>query len=173
VWQEDTIESSVSIWWMPECQEGWMVLSDQRAGTCCVSGSAFRMRVEATFQDSTRRGWDLETNRVKDDAHVERVLQALFFAMWWVSYGAASCLHHGQRDHVDRHNRREKGMFRLGCLWLLDILRRITNSASLTRCFPFHTMAPGSRFALRFSMCQGERHCGSVHQSERFSPHSR
>ena len=53
----------------------------------------------------------------------------LFLAMWWVSHLAASCMHHGKRERFDRTDRRDKGIFRLGRLWLLDILRRTSNQA--------------------------------------------
>jgi hypothetical protein len=74
--------------------------------------------------------------------------------MWWVIHLAASCVHHGQRDRFDRHDRRDKSLFRLGCLWLRDILRRIGTSAcavaTLTLCLPFRRTASGWRFSLRF-----------------------
>ena len=37
--------------------------------------------------------------------------------------------------NADRVDRRDKSIFRLGRLWLLDILRRVCNRASLKRCF--------------------------------------
>jgi hypothetical protein len=45
---------------------------------------------------------------------------------------------------------RDKGIFRLGRLWLLDILRRTCNQADLVHCFPFRQLAAGWHFALRF-----------------------
>jgi hypothetical protein len=63
---------------------------------------------------------------------------------------AASCVHHGQRARFDRHDRRDKGLFRLGRLWLLAILRRTVTEASLTKCLPFRTTPTGWAFSLRF-----------------------
>jgi hypothetical protein len=80
----------------------------------------------------------------------DRLLLALFLAMWWVSHLAAACLHHGQRHRFDRVDRRDKSIFRLGRLWLLDILRRVHNRASLKHCLPFQKTNMGWRFALRF-----------------------
>jgi hypothetical protein len=150
VWKQDTIETYVSACWMPGCEEGWILISDQKAGKRRVKEYALRMRVEATFQDSKRRGWNLEASLIKDEARLNRLLLALFLAMWWVSHLAASCMHHGQRNRFDRHDRRDKGIFRLGRLWLLDILRRTHNQADLVHCLPFRKLATGWRFALRF-----------------------
>src|SRR5258708_30125355 len=71
-------------------------------------------------------------------------------AMWWVSHLAASCMHHGKRDRFDRTDRRDKGIFRLGRLWLLDILRRTSNRADLVHCLPFRKLATGWHFSMRF-----------------------
>ena len=85
-----------------------------------------------------------------DRAHLDRLLLALFLAMWWVSHLAAACIHHGQRQRFDRVDRRDKSIFRLGRLWLLDILRRAHYRASLRWCLPFQKTNMGWRFALRF-----------------------
>src|SRR5207245_4851796 len=108
------------------------------------------MRVEATFQDSKSRGWNIEASWVMDQTHLDRFLLALFLAMWWVTHLAAACIHHGHRDRFDRHDRRDKGIFRLGRLWLLDILRRARTAAALVHCLPFQTSQTGWRFALPF-----------------------
>ncbi|GHO47206.1 hypothetical protein KSX_53690 [Ktedonospora formicarum] len=82
VWQEDTIEAYVSACWMPDCEEGWILISDLQAGKRRVNEYALRMRVESTFQDSKRRGWNLEASLIKDEARLDRLLLALFLAMW-------------------------------------------------------------------------------------------
>jgi len=108
------------------------------------------MRVEATFQDSKSRGFNIEASWIVDRTHLDRLLLALFLAMWWVSHLAAACIHHGQRPRFDRLDRRDKSIFRLGRLWLLDILRRSKNRAALKWCLPFKKEANGWRFSLRF-----------------------
>jgi hypothetical protein len=64
------------------------------------------------------------------------------------------CMHHGYRAQFDRIDRRDKGIFRLGRLWLLDILQRVFKSslasATLTRCLPFRKTPSGWAFSLRF-----------------------
>ena len=150
LWQEETIQTYVSACWAQEYQEAWLIISDLPAGKARIHTYALRMRVEATFQDTKTRGWNIEASHLKVRAHLERLLLALFLAVWWAGHLAASCIHNGQRDRFDRHDRRDKGIFRLGRLWLRDILRRATNPAALTCCLPFKKQAKGWRFSLRF-----------------------
>ena len=150
VWQEETLETWVSLLWDPEYEEPWLLISDVGAGYRQVQLYAWRMRVEATFQDSKSRGFNIEASWIVDRQHLDRLLLALFLAMWWVSHLAAACIHNGQRQRFDRGDRRDKSIFRLGRLWLLDILRRAHNPASLQSCLPFHKTKTGWRFALRF-----------------------
>jgi DDE family transposase len=150
VWQEETLETCVSLLWDPAYEEPWLLISDEGAGHQQVRLYAWRRRVEATFQDSKSRGWNIEASWIVDRTHLDRLLLALFLAMWWVSHLAAACIHNGQRQRFDRGDRRDKSIFRLGRLWLLDILRRAHNRASLRCCLPFHKTKTGWRFALRF-----------------------
>jgi hypothetical protein len=53
---------------MQDCEEGWILISDQKAGKRRVDEDALRMRVESTFQDSKSRGWNLEASLVKEEA---------------------------------------------------------------------------------------------------------
>ncbi len=150
MWQEETIETYVSACWEETFEEAWLLISDLPAGKRRIQTYALRMRVESTFQDTKTRGWNIEAAQLKERAHLERLLLALFLALWWVGHLAASRIHHGQRDRFDRHDRRDKGIFRLGRLWLLDILRRAHNPAALSHCLPFHKKGNQWTFALRF-----------------------
>ncbi|HEY6406801.1 MAG TPA: transposase [Ktedonobacteraceae bacterium] len=150
VWQDETLDTYVSLLWEPGYEEPWLLISDQGAGYRQVQLYGWRMRVEATFQDSKSRGFNIEASWIEDRTHLDRLLLALFLAMWWVSHLAAACIHNGQRPRFDRVDRRDKSIFRLGRLWLLDILRRAHNRASLRCCLPFQKTNTGWRFALRF-----------------------
>ena len=150
LWQERPLAAQVSATWELGHTDPWIVVSDQPAGRQRVRAYARRMRVEATFQDLKRRGWDLEGTVLADRARLDRLLLVVFLGLWWLAHLAASCVHHGQRARFDRHDRRDKGIFRLGRLWLLDMLRRAVTETSLTRCLPFRKIPTGWAFSLRF-----------------------
>src|SRR2546423_3077915 len=149
-WQEETIETFVSIAWEEDFEDPWILISDEAAGWRKIQEDALRMRVEATFQDGKSRGFQLEASWIKERARLERLLLAVFVAIWWTSHLAAACIHNGQRSRFDRTDRRDKSLFRLGRLWLLDILQRARNRAALRCCLPFQKTPKGWRFALRF-----------------------
>jgi len=150
LWQERPLAAQVSATWEPDRREPWIVLSDRPAGRQRVRAYARRMRVESTFQDLKRRGWDLQGTVLADRARLDRLLLVVFLSLWWLAHLAASCVHHGQRARFDRHERRDKGIFRLGRLWLLDILRRAVTETSLKRCVPYRKTPTGWAFSLRF-----------------------
>jgi hypothetical protein len=108
VWQEETLDTCVSLVWDPDYEEPWLLISDEGAGHRHVRLYAWRMRVEATFQDSKSRAWNIEASWIVDRAHLDRLLLALFLARWWISHLAAACLHHGQRQRFDRVDRRDQ-----------------------------------------------------------------
>jgi hypothetical protein len=150
LWQEQTLETQLSAVWEPTTQEVWLLISDRPAGRRRIKEYALRMRVEATFQDSKSRGWRLEASRIADRARLDRLLLALSLALWWVTHLAAACLHHGKRHRFDRQDRRDKGIFRLGRLWLVDILRRAPQAGAIVSCLPFSKKGTTWSFALRF-----------------------
>ncbi len=150
VWKEYKEEMYVSACWQEGYEDAWFLISDQSAGKQRVKEDALRMRVEATFQDSKSRGWKVEASLIKEQARLERLVLVLFLAMWWVSHLAASCMHHGERHRFDRQDRRDKGIFRLGRLWVVDILRRAPNVGAICSCLPFTKRPQGWRFSLRF-----------------------
>jgi hypothetical protein len=150
VWQEHHLAAFISAVWEPGYQDAWFLLSDQPAGRQRVRQYARRMRVESSFCDFKRRGWDMEGTVIADRARLERLLLVLFVGVWWISHLAAACMHEGHRARFDRHDRRDKGIFRLGRLWLHDLLRREVQAASLAHCLPFHRQGAALAFALRF-----------------------
>jgi hypothetical protein len=150
LWQEQTVETQLSAVWEPAHQDSWLLISDRPAGRQRIGEYAWRTRVEATFLDSKSRGWKLEASRIADRSRLDRLLLVLFLGLWWITHLAAACLHHGKRHLFDRHDRRAKGIFRLGRLWLLDILRRAKDAGTLLRCLPFQRQGTTWHFALRF-----------------------
>jgi len=150
LWQHQTVEAYLSAMWDPAYQDVWLLISDRSAGRQRISEYAWRARVEATDHASKSRGWQLEASRIAERTRLDRLLLALFLGMWWVTHLAAACMHHGKRQRFDRQDRRTKGIFRLGRLWLRDILRRARDAGTLLRCLPFRRQGTAWRFALRF-----------------------
>ncbi|MDQ2906567.1 MAG: transposase [Chloroflexota bacterium] len=147
LWQEHQYETWLSACWEPGYEEPWLVISDQRASPRRVKEYAKRMKVEATFQDHKSRGCFIECSRFTNRDHLHRWLLVVYLATWWIAHLGRSCLHHGHRQEVDRTDRRDKGLLRIGRLWLKAILKKATRDlrsstphrvpAQVANCFPF------------------------------------
>lgn len=150
LWQEESIETNLSACWQKGEEEALLVISDQPACRKRLVEYRLRWRVEATFQDLKSRGWDWESSHVRRLDRIDRMLLVLFLAVWWVAHLAASCLHNGRRARYDRHDRRDKGIVRIGRLYLFDLERRARHKGDLINCLPFKRAPDGWHFSLRF-----------------------
>ena len=93
--------------------EAWFLLSDLPASARLVSLYAYRMRVEATFQDTKSRRWCIESSQLRDKRHLNRWLLIIFIAFWWTTHLGASCKHHGHAKAFDRADRYDKSLLLL------------------------------------------------------------
>ncbi len=147
LWKEHAFDVWLSACWEPGYEEAWFLISDRPASHQRVREYARRMRVEATFQDQKSRGCMIECSRFTNLEHLNRWLLVVYLAIWWIAHLGSSCIHHGHRQQVDRKDRRDKGLLRIGRLWLKAILKKATRdlaqqsrnrvAAHLTKCLPF------------------------------------
>jgi hypothetical protein len=80
--QDQPLAAFLSAVWEPSFREPWVLLSDLPAGRARVQAYRRRMRVESSFQDFKRRGWDIEVTVIADRARLERLLLVLFLGVW-------------------------------------------------------------------------------------------
>jgi hypothetical protein len=156
VWKEHSFEAFISACWEEGHEEAWVLISDRKASHSIVYTYSQRMKVEATFQDTKSRGWCIESSTIRDPDHLRRWLMVVFMAMWWVCRLASNCIHNGHRDRFDRHDRRDKSIMRLGCLWLVELIYQANighpsvRAANLSHCLPFRRAPHGWRYAIEF-----------------------
>jgi len=150
LWQSESIDTELSICWDEAEEEALCVISDRPAGKKRIAEYRLRWRVESTFQDGKSRGWDWERSHVRALDRVNRLRLVLFLLLWWLAHLAATCMHHGKRDRYDRADRRDKGIFRIGRLYLFDIERRNARGGNIQQCLRFRKDAHGWCFSLRF-----------------------
>ena len=147
LWKEHSFEIWLSACWQAGYEEAWFLISDRPASPKRVSEYSKRMRVESTFQDQKSRGCMIECSCFKQRDHLDRWLLAVYLAIWWIAHLGSSCIHHGHREQVDRKDRRDKGLLRIGRLWLKAILKKASRdlcpqtrsrvAAQLANCLPF------------------------------------
>jgi hypothetical protein len=104
----------LTIVWPARYPEPWVLLSDQPAGPAIARAYRRRFRVEATYQDCKRRGWNLEASKLTDPERFDRLLLALHLALWWALQLGHRVIRAGLRSRYDRADRRDLGVLRLG-----------------------------------------------------------
>ena len=124
LWKEHELTIWLSACWESEYEEARFLISDRPASPKRVKEYGRRMRVEATFEDQKSRGFLIECSQFNNRDHLNRWLFAVYLATWWIAHLGSSCIHHGHREQVDRKDRRDKGLLRIGRLWLKAILKR-------------------------------------------------
>ena len=154
IWKEHSFAASLAVCWEPGYEEVWMVISDRPPARKLIKMYGWRMRVEATFQDTKSRGWDIESSAICQVDHLNRYLMVLFLAIWWVAHLGSACMEHGHRHRFDRADRRDKGLLRLGRLYLRFLLTQAekkpagVRSAHLASCLPLHHSKDGWSFSI-------------------------
>jgi hypothetical protein len=150
LWKKTTpVTGFLSVAWDPSAAQPWYCFSDRPAQPRRLDEYADRFAIEATFQDAKSRGWELEDLPIEALDRLNRLLLVLALTLWLALHYAASCLHHGQRAHLDRHDRRDKGLLRLGRLWFCRCLARLP-LGRLHLSLPFHHTPAGWCLPLRF-----------------------
>ena len=86
MWQKHGFACFLSACWDEEFEEAWFLLSDRPARPRRVKEYAWRMRVEATFQDTKSRRWCLESGHMRLKEHLNRWLLVVCVAFWWTTH---------------------------------------------------------------------------------------
>jgi hypothetical protein len=112
----------VTIRWARGATEPWVLVSDRAAGGGRVREYRRRVQVEATYEDGKSRGFDQERSKVRDRDRFDRLLLALYLALWWGAQLGLRVIRSGQRRQFDRADRRDLSVVRLGRLGLEEAL---------------------------------------------------
>jgi hypothetical protein len=82
-----------------------------------------RYRIETLFSDKKSRGFHIDKSHLADPARLARLLIATSLAYIWMIYLGLSVIQAGCTDLIDRADRIDKSLFRLGLDWLHHLLK--------------------------------------------------
>jgi hypothetical protein len=100
--------------WQPGESEPWLLATNLESAHAAWIGYRRRMWIEAMFGDFKGHGFDLESTHLRHVRRLARlVLAVALLYLWLVVYGAA-VIQRGLRPLVDRADRRDYSLFRLG-----------------------------------------------------------
>lgn len=114
--------ANLTIVWPRRYDQPWLLLSDRQAGPARVREYRRRVQVEAVYLDCKSRGWELERSKLADPNRLNRLLLALFLALWWCHLLGQRAIRSGARRRFDRPNRRDLSVLRLGRRWMRHLL---------------------------------------------------
>lgn len=108
-------ETNLLLHWNKGEKEPWLLATDlMKAPRQALSAYARRMWIEEMFADFKGHGFDLESTQLRRFGRLSRLTLAVaMLYVWLVVYGA-EVIKRGQRRLVDRSDRRDHSLFRLG-----------------------------------------------------------
>lgn len=126
VWLEGALLShshahrtNLLLYWKQGEKEPWLLATSLASSRKTLCAYKKRMWIEGMFADFKGQGFDLESTRLRRFAKLSRLTLAVAMVYVWLLKYGAEVVKRGQRRLVDRSDRRDHSLFRLG-LNMLD-----------------------------------------------------
>jgi hypothetical protein len=126
--------SLVAIWPAYE-KTPWLLATNLPSAQLALRAYSRRMWIEAMFADFKSNGFDIERTRLHHFLRLSRLVMAIaMLYVWLVAFGSAT-IKSGRRHLVDRSDRRDLSIFRIG----YDMLERclVNQSPIFLRMIPY------------------------------------
>jgi len=105
--------------WRRGTDQPWLLVTDLPPTRQRCTDYRHRMDEEASFRDDKSSGFDWDHSRVRQPAHMERLLLVLQLAVCFVLAQGTFVLTHHLRSALERPDRRTLSVFSLGLRWLV------------------------------------------------------
>lgn len=112
--------SALLAYWAPGDDEPWLLTTNLPTAYATRQAYARRMWIEEMFGDWKGHGWNVETTHLRHPDRLSRMILAVSLLYVWLVFYGARLTTAGCRSWVDRHDRRDLSLFRIG----LDTLQR-------------------------------------------------
>ena len=116
-WQHAT---QVLACWQTGYERPWLLTTNLATARATRQAYARRMWIEEMFGDWKGHGWDIETTHLRHPDRLSRLVLALALLYIWLVFSGERLIKSGWRTWVDRSDRRDLSLFRIG----LDVLQR-------------------------------------------------
>ncbi len=133
--QKHGFPTNVLAYWKPGEERPWLLTTNLDNPQRTVRIYAIRMWIEEMFGDLKKQGFDLEATRLRHFMRLSRLTLVVVLAYVWLVAFGSSIIKRGLRYLVDRSDRRDLSIFRIGYDMLL---RKMTNQQPVTiRLLPY------------------------------------
>ena len=119
-------QTNLLLYWKRGEKEPWLLATNLPGSREALSCYRRRMWIEEMFADFKGHGFDLESTRLRHFARLSRLTLAVAMLYVWLVENGARAIKRGQRRMVDRSDRRDYSVFRLGCNMLDRCLAQAT-----------------------------------------------
>lgn len=123
------------IHWAQGEDEPWYLIADVPDTSLLIRLYRCRMWTEETYGDMKGHGFDLEATHLTDPDRIARLVLAVSITYVWLVALGSWVIKRGFRHFIDRKDRRDKSLFRLGWDWLKHAQRN--NLPLLVRFLPY------------------------------------
>jgi hypothetical protein len=119
-------ETNLLLYWERGEKEPWLLATNLLDCGKALSCYRRRMWIEEMFADFKGHGFDLQSTQLRRFARLSRLTLAVAMLYVWLVEHGARVIKRGQRRMVDRSDRRDYSVFRLGCNMLDRCLAQVT-----------------------------------------------
>lgn len=120
--------TNILAYWAKTEPVPWLLATNLPTYSAAIKAYRRRMWIEELFGDLKEKGFDLEATRLQHFLRLSRLTLAVVLLFVWSIATGSAVVKNGQRSLVDRNDRRDLSLFRIGLRW---IQRCITNDLSL------------------------------------------
>jgi hypothetical protein len=101
-------------YWKPGEKDPWLLATNLTCSHATLKAYRRRMWIEETFGDLKRNGFDLESTHLRHFLRLSRLTLAVVLLYVWLVACGSQVIKSGQRHLVDRSDRRDFSIFRIG-----------------------------------------------------------
>ncbi len=101
-------------YWQPGEKVPWLLATDLPTPAAAIQHYRRRMWIEEMFGDFKKHGFDLESSHLRHFLRLSRLTLLVAFVYVWLVALGSQVIKHGQRRLVDRADRRDLSIFRIG-----------------------------------------------------------
>ena len=121
--QTSTVTLNSIGWWSAGYKEPIFLITNLKDAYEACRCYRRRFRIETFFSDQKSRGFHIHKSHLADPARLSRLLIAACLAYIWMIVQGLQVLAQGKLALIDRGDRRDKSLFRLGLDWLKYALK--------------------------------------------------
>jgi hypothetical protein len=121
--QTSTVILNVITWWGSHYEEPIFLVTNIDNPYAACRYYRQRFRIETFFSDQKSRGFHIHKSHLADPARLSRLLIAACLAYIWMITQGLRVIAEGNSSLIDRKDRTDKSLFRLGLDWIKYVLK--------------------------------------------------